>query len=456
MKNACFGLCSFIFSLMLGVAPAWADVDISGKERVEVGTWSELKAAVEDSQNAGKVIVLTKDIQADKNIPITSAGGAGIIIDGGGFTITGQEASSNGQFIYFGSSDKTDLIIQNVKIEGFGTSTYGGAINNHGTIGDITGDFSDNYANIVGGAIANYGFIGNITGKFKDNSVSGVSYTLSAGGAIYNFNYSGGKPIGQINGLFSGNHAISEQTDSVGGAIYNGRMSIQSITGDFIENYVQSGASAYGGAIANGNNYHQDGTIGDIIGNFTGNYAQANNYAQGGAINNNGSKAEIGNITATFTGNYAKSDSAYAQGGAIYNDGKPLTLVNSSFYDNYVQTNAEKNSKYGQQTKGGAIYSDSDLTIKADDGESIFRGNKVKWANGEESSGIYMAKDTLTLTLDSRNNGLIQFDDKIISKAEIDDVFAQKFANANITNDGEGGYFIEQNGVTKHYKMKIK
>ena len=54
------------FSLMLGVAPAWADVDISQMQKVEVGSWGELKAAVEDSANAGKVIVLTEDIQADK------------------------------------------------------------------------------------------------------------------------------------------------------------------------------------------------------------------------------------------------------------------------------------------------------------------------------------------------------------------------------------------------------
>ena len=120
-----FGLCSFMFSLMLGVAPAWADVDISGKEKVEVGSWGELKTAVEDSANAGKVIVLTGDIQADADNPIDTVAGAGIIIDGGGFTITGQEGTSDGQFITFGSSDKTDLIIQNVKLEGFGNVRTG-------------------------------------------------------------------------------------------------------------------------------------------------------------------------------------------------------------------------------------------------------------------------------------------------------------------------------------------
>ena len=445
-----FGLCSFMFGLMLGVAPAWADVDISGKERVEVGTWSELKAAVEDSQNAGKVIVLTGNIQADKNNPIATVAGAGIIIDGGGFTITGQEGSSNGQFIYF-KSDTTDLIIQNVKIEGFGNVqtggydfAYGGAIyNDKGTIGDISGDFSGNYVQgkyANGGAIYNYRSIGDITGDFSKNYAKSDSGS-AIGGAIYNFE----GIIGGITGDFSGNYAKSDSGSDYGGAIYNNG-TIGDISGDFSNNYAKSDlGSAYGGAI------YTHGTIGDITGNFEGNYAQGQYAAYGGAIYNDfgaigditgdfsGNYAistsanakggaiynysgAIGNITGDFEGNYVKSDSGSASGGAIYNSGT-MTLVNSSFYDNYVQTGAEKDSTNGQQTLGGAIYSTSDLTIKADGGESIFRGNKVKWANGEEdSSGIYLGKPTVNLTLDSRNNGLIQFDDKIISRAEIDDV----------------------------------
>ena len=156
-----------LFSLMLGVAPAWADVDISGKTRVEVSDWAGLKAAVE---GAGKdtVIVLTGDITADVNNPITSVGNTGVVIDGGGHTITGQEGTSDGQFIKFDDKDKTDLIIQNIKIEGFGNVqgkyAYGGAIYNSGTIGDITGDFTDNYAQYTGTS----------------------SYYYAKGGAIYN------------------------------------------------------------------------------------------------------------------------------------------------------------------------------------------------------------------------------------------------------------------------------
>ncbi len=71
------------------------------------------------------------------------------------------------------------MIIQNVKLEGFGVNSsytaYGGAIYNKGTIGDISGNFSGNFAQsdsyyVYGGAIYNYkGTIGDITGDFSNN-----------------------------------------------------------------------------------------------------------------------------------------------------------------------------------------------------------------------------------------------------------------------------------------------
>ena len=140
-RKICIG--AMMLGLMLNGASAWADVDISGKEKVEVGTWADLKTAVESSANAGKVIVLTANIQADVNTPITSVGGEGIIIDGGGHTITGQEGTYVGQLIKFDSSDTTDLIIQNVTLKGFvvkASSAYGGGVYKMGgSIVDISG-----------------------------------------------------------------------------------------------------------------------------------------------------------------------------------------------------------------------------------------------------------------------------------------------------------------------------
>ena len=313
---------------------AWAEVvDISGREKVEVSNWTDLKDAVADAGNSGKVIVLTGDIIADINNPIDTVGANDIIIDGGNHTITGKEGTSGGQFIRFDSTDKTDLIIQNVTLKGFGnnsSSAEGGAIyNSNGTIGDISGNFKENYAKSTVG-------------------------------------------------------------------------------------------SAYGGAISN-----NKGTIGDISGNFEG--------------------------------NYAKSESSYAYGGAIDNNGT-MTLVNSSFYDNYVETGALRDSEKGSKTGGGAIFSSGNLTIRADAGESIFRGNKVIWGDGEDSSAIM----AIGITLDSINNGLIQFDDKVsgiavtqtISKNDVDAMLAAVPPEFEVKQDGEN-YIVsgEYDGTFVTYQI---
>ena len=275
-----------------------------------------MKDAVADAGNSGKVIVLTGDIIADIKNPINSVGGADIVIDGGGFTITGEEGIYYGQFIIFDKSDTTDLIIQNVTFKEFGIDrgydkSQGGGLHNFGTIGNITSDFFGNYVH---------------------------SYSGSA-------------------------------------------------------------------------------------------------YAQGGAIYNSGT---IDNISGTFTSNHAKSSFGYAQGGAIYNSGT-MTLVNSSFYDNYVQTGTLRDSEEGQRTGGGAIYSPGNLTIRADNGQSIFRGNKVIWGDGEDSSAI-MATG---ITLDSVNGGLIQFDDKIsgmsqtMSKDDVDAMLATIPPEFEVKQDGD-------------------
>ena len=452
-------ICAFgVLSLLLWSNGALALVDISGKDKVEVGSWGELKNAVADSANAGKVIVLKDNITADMDNPIDMVGGAGIIIDGGGHTIIGQEGSKNGQFINFDSSDKTDLIIQNVNFEGFSNvqsgsaDARGGVIYNRGYYGsqvsldDIIGDFEGNYAksenaSADGGAIYNSSSstIGDIKGDFSGNYAQ--AETNAQGGAIYN-----GGTIGDIIGDFTNNFSQSDTSASPGGAILNVG-NIGNIIGDFISNHTLSVSSnAQGGAIDS----HL--FISSIIGNFTNNYAQASSSAYGGAISNYGT---IGDITGDFSGNYAQAGT-YAQGGAVYNMFSMLTFINSSFIDNYVETAASKDSSDGKKTQGGAIYTEADLTIKADGGESIFKGNNVKWADGEESSAIYLGKNSGNkLYLDSKNDGLIQFDDKIKAYAEdVKNILSSKYNGAIITEDGEGGYFVEKDGEKMHYQKK--
>ena len=159
-----------------------------------------------------------------------------------------------------------------------------------------------------------------------------------------------------------------------------------------------------------------------------------------------------------FIGNHVKSDTTEALGGAIYNSGQignsisgqdniseelkevfvdidfnklsdstNPSITNSSFYNNYAE------SETGE-AKGGAIYSTTDLTIAADNGESVFSGNKVINNGVEESNAIYIGQYKTsqydgdlkrsvytvhdpTLTLNATNGGLIYFDDKIDGSA---------------------------------------
>ena len=83
-----------------------------------------------------------------------------------------------------------------------------------------------------------------------------------------------------------------------------------------------------------------------------------------------------------------------------------ITFINTSFINNSAQSDSG-------EAKGGAIYANTDLTVKADNGTSLFKGNT---ANGE-SNAIYLDNTDKTLYLDSRNKGLIQFDDKIDGQA---------------------------------------
>ena len=258
-------------------------------------------------------------------------------------------------------------------------SSYGGAIynNNNGKIGNITGDFIGNYAKATpssetgyssssGGAIYNSGTIGNISGNFIDNYVSSSNY-MSSAGAIYN-----NGTIGDINGHFIGNYAAGASM-FLGAAIHNERGTINNIAGDFIGNYVSSSAvSSYGGAIYSGFN----GTIVNITGDFIGNYASSSYYSQGGAI--------------------------YNWGGTIKN------IVNSSFINNYAK------SETGT-AQGGAIWSNKDILIKADNGKSLFSGNYAEKAGVKTSNAIYM--DRADLKLSSVNNGTITFDDGIDGNA---------------------------------------
>ena len=292
--------------------------------------------------------------------------------------------------------------IGNITGDFIGNSLKGGvgagaaAISNLGTINNIIGDFIGNYRESgnapYAGAISNYGIITSVTGNFIGNYSYGnrTGPWESYGGAIYNT----GK-IGDITGNFIGNYSLSlAGGESYAGAIYNRGYSssdiavINNITGDFIGNYVsKSSGSGYGGAI-NNNEYAQ---INNITSNFFGNYVDAAIDAQGGAIYNEGYNVIIGDITGNFIGNYATSTSSSSYGGAIYNDGSNVQIgdITGNFIGNYVSSAGTGIYSFAN---GGAIYNYSDATIGNITGDFI--GNYASSSNSYAQGGaIYNYSD---------------------------------------------------------------
>ena len=280
---------------------------------------------------------------------------------------------------------------------GNSAKSYGGAIyNDSGTIGNISGDFIGNSAGNVGGAIYNdYGTIGNITGDFIGNSAGNV------GGAIYNASGT----IGNITGDFIGNSAKYS-----GGAIYNAFGTIGNITGDFINNNLlpDEGAASFGGAI-----YNSSSTIGNIIGDFKNNSAGGSTYgAFGGAIFNSGT---ISDLVGDYINNHAEVSSerwkydGAAKGGAICNNsGNINKVLNSSFIGNYAKISIEKGI-----AQGGAIWTNTDLNIVADNGNSTFKGNYTDNKGVIDDNAIYVASNSAAINFETKNNGRIDMYDNI-------------------------------------------
>ena len=365
---------------------------------------------------------------------------------------------------------------------------YGGAIYNHSTINNILGDFIGNYAqssrDAYGGAIYNAASgnsgnarIDNLTGDFIGNYVSSDS-RYAEGGAICNSGDSA--TIRNITGDFINNYAQGKIAE--GGAIANNRGKSGGITGDFIGNYAQGGEQASGGAI-----YNYTTTTGDITGNFIGNYVQSTyGNALGGAIYNSwnnyyGTVETKVNITGDFIENYAQGEQA--AGGAIANVGGTINSITGDFVGNYVYTKKAQNlydnnsvqtyqaveepqpeigalggaianidGEIGEirgsfinnyaaseegDAKGGAIYSNTDITIVADNGNQIaFSGNYTESNGVKDDNAIYLDNAESTLTFKLAQGGSVYMKDNIDGAVNTKDGISQNY-NVDIQGDNK-------------------
>lgn len=328
---------------------------------------------------------------------------------------------------------------------------YSSGLDNPG-IGEIKADFINNISETslkaeVHGAIRNQGsssssakidhiasnFTGNVAKITGDKKGLTTDRPEARGGAIGNkgiINEISGEIVDaqRIRGLFLKNQATYEgetEIAATGGAIYNANEINNLSTLEFRENRAEgNNVNSYGGAI------HNEGAINTIKDSTFENNTVSNKGATisgGGAIavyknsnNTAADKASIDTISnATFKENkaVALSEGGKAYGGAIMigqnasknqNIEKINKIVNSEFVNNTAQAD-------NGTALGGAILSNNDLTLEANAGNVLFRGNKTINGNKEENNGIYMLTGTTdkTLTLNALNGGQIIMDDTI-------------------------------------------
>lgn len=286
-----------------------------------------------------------------------------------------------------------------------GSWINGAVISNSGTIGSISGIVSNNYSETgtynFGSIFFNKGNIKNLNLSFLNNtSTSGSSYVS---GTLVN--YTGGE-IETLQGDFIGNKLTSSKTYTYGGAIYNlGK--IGSVTGNFVDNFLDSTMLSTGGAIFNKSN------IKDISANFIHNIVNSKNEVSGGALRNNGT---IDRISGNFVNNSGIANAKEALGGAIFEVGSTGTIS-----ANFIGNSAISKSK-NMLALGGAVYSNRmDLNFSANNTTNLFSGNYTEDYRGKINNAIFTRTNKAvdgtfynpTVTFEATNNGSFVIDDSI-------------------------------------------
>ncbi|MDO4219541.1 MAG: autotransporter outer membrane beta-barrel domain-containing protein [Synergistaceae bacterium] len=368
---------------------------------------------------------------------------------------------------------KADFVGNGLQVESAGGPTIlGGAIYFYeSTVGDVEGDFISNYVDVKAASPSAYGGaisivaaqIGNLKGDFIANHINVESTSTDGmlsgeGGAIRNYGQ-----IESITGDFLANYICQtgEQAEFSllqGGAIYNfSSGEIGDIAGNFVGNYLQSQtATVNGGAI-----YSAYATLGNITGDFIGNYVQSTTSSgSGGAIHNESSV--VGNITGNFIGNYVVSGS-FASGGAINFQGVSGGVVKGNFIGNYVQVTGEMycsanggaicntvggDSKVeitgdfignyaqaageGSRAYGGAINNSGKINIVTKDKDILFSGNYVSAQDPANALGGAI-RNGGTLTLNAAGHSITFVGDAANDK--VDSVYNR--GKLYITGDGD-------------------
>lgn len=159
---------------------------------------------------------------------------------------------------------------------------------------------------------------------FKDNYAQGDGLTDgTSGGAFGGGIYNTGS-IGELNGEFDGNKALSKNAIAQGGAIYNSGIITKIVDSDFIGNIAQGGTQSLGGAIYNTGSISFAG-INVFKGNKTGN--SFNDIHNDGRITVEGDLTLDGGITGS-------GDITFKEGASLTAElTKTMILANSVSFE---------------------------------------------------------------------------------------------------------------------------
>ncbi len=300
------------------------------------------------------------------------------------------------------------LTLKNAYSSGNGAALYNSAANLRINLTGLL-TFEDNISALGGGAISTFGDL-TIVGDtlFKGNSASNSGGAINASNAL---TLSGAA-------TFKGN-----STSNNGGAINSNKGFSISDTAIFGGTGVNEGNTAEysGGAIYLGNSANTLTFDSDV--SFIRNKTTNSSYGTGGAIYfsaNSGTNTINNTGVATFKGNSSNS------GGAIYSNSN-LTITGDATFGG-----SGANEGNTASTSGGAIYLDTSANTLTFGSTASFINNKVTTASNN-GGAIYFESTSGTNTID--NSGLLTFKGNTAANSG-----GAIYSNSNLTITGDATF----------------
>ena len=318
----------------------------------------------------------------------TNYGGVAYVANGSLGSVSGTFSENEAQYggvVYIKKGRVTSFT---GSYESNEATNWGGVLVNYDTVGSMEGIYEQNTAQ-HGGVLFNYGGVSSLGGTYSRNTVTNY------GGVIYNGDSSWQATIDSISGTFENNKATKR-----GGVIYMANGSIDSISGSFSENeseiggvlYVNNGRiDAIDGLYENNKATNLGGVICNIsaLGSIDGTYTE-NEARHGGVLFNYGT---VDSISGEFTGNTSTTHGAVIYNGDMNYADATITKMSGKYSGNsaggvggvlYISGGkvldlSGEFTNNSANEDGGFAYLDSNaeatLNITTTTGNTLFSGN---------------------------------------------------------------------------------